>query len=321
MNRPNIVVVDGYCLNPGDLSWEQLKQLGCCTIHERTSAVELIDRLQDAELVLTNKVALNRQTISRLPRLKYIGVTATGYNIIDIDAARDRGIVVTNVPTYGTASVAQMVFAHVLNLTQRVADHAAAVRQGQWAKSSDWCFWNYPLLELSGMTMGIVGYGRIGQATAQLARAFGMHVIAHNRSPIRTIEPVRAVDLETLFRKSDVVSLHCPLSSDTRHLVSRERLALMKKTAILINTSRGPLVDESALADALNEGSLAGAGLDVMEVEPPTSTSPLYSAKNCFITPHIAWATTASRQRLLNLAIENVDQYLQGKPQNVVNAP
>jgi glycerate dehydrogenase len=320
MSNPKIVVVDGYCLNPGDLSWRRLEELGSCTIYERTPPNQLIERTAAAEILLTNKATLSRDTISALPQLKYIGVTATGYNIVDVEAAGERGVVVTNVPTYGTASVAQMVFAHILNLTQRVADHAASVRDGEWANSADWCFWNFPLLELDGLTMGIVGYGRIGRATAQLARAFGMQVIAYNRSPIDPSNPVRSVDLNTVFRESDVVSLHCPLTPETRHLISRERLALMKSTALLINTSRGPLVDEAALADALNHGTLAGAGLDVMEIEPPANRNPLYSAKNCYITPHIAWATQASRQRLLDTAIDNVAKYLQGTPQNVVNA-
>jgi glycerate dehydrogenase len=246
-------------------------------------------------------------------------VTATGYDVVDVEAARELGIVVTNVPTYGTASVAQMVFAHVLNLTQRVGDHARAVSEGRWASSPDWCFWDFPLIELTGMTMGIVGFGRIGRATSQLAQAFGMKVLAYNRSPIDVLAGVRVVDLETLFSESDVVSLHCPLTPETRRLVSRERLALMKPTALLINTSRGPLVDEAALADSLNAGRLAGAGVDVLECEPPADGNPLFTAKNCYITPHIAWATRASRQRLLDEAVENVAAFLRGTPRNVVN--
>jgi glycerate dehydrogenase len=312
--RPTIVVLDAYCLNPGDLSWERLEQLGDCVFHDRTSSAQILDRIRGADIVLTNKVMLTRDAMVGCPSLKYIGVTATGYNIVDIEAARDLGILVTNVPSYGTASVAQMVFAHLLNLTQHVADHAQAVRKGRWTASPDWCFWDYPLLELEGMTMGIVGFGRIGQATARLARAFGMQVLAHNRSEIEDAEGIRAADLETVFRESDVVSLHCPLTTDTQRLVNRERLALMKPTAFLINTSRGALVDEAALAEALNDGRLAGAGLDVLDAEPPSDRNPLYSAKNCYITPHIAWATHSSRQRLLEMAIDNVAAYLRNEP-------
>ncbi len=321
MNRTNvsIVVLDSFCLNPGDLSWEPLEELGECTIHERTPASQLRERVHDAEIVLTNKAPLSRDVLAGHPRLKYVGVTATGYNIVDVVAARELGIAVTNVPSYGTASVAQMVFAHILNLTQRVGDHAEAVRQGRWASSPDWCFWDFPLLELDGMTLGIIGYGRIGQAVAKLARAFGMQVLAHNRSPIEDAEGVRAVDLDMIFRESDILSLHCPLTDETKRLVNRQRLAAMKPTALLINTSRGPLVDERALADALNAGQMAGAGLDVLDDEPPAADNPLYSAKNCYITPHIAWATRASRQRLLDAAVENVAAYLRGTPQNVVN--
>ena len=320
MKNPSIVLLDAYCLNPGDLSWKGLEAIGDCTFYDRTAPEELAARIAEADVVLTNKVALRRDLLVQQKRLKYIGVTATGYNIVDVDAAREAGIVVTNVPTYGTMSVAQMVIAHLLNLTQRVGDHAEAVREGRWAASKDWCFWDFPLWELSAMTLGIVGYGRIGQATAQLARAFGMRVIAHNRSAIKQSEDVRAVDLETLLRESDVVSLHCPLTAETERLMNRERLALMKPTAFLINTSRGPLVDEAALAEALNAGRLAGAGLDVLDREPPGEDNPLYRAKNCYITPHIAWATRQARQRLLDSAVENVAEFLAGRPRNVVNA-
>jgi glycerate dehydrogenase len=319
LDTPSIVVLDGHCLNPGDLSWQGLEALGRCTVYERTSPEQLAERIREADVVLTNKVQLRSELLAKQKRLKYISVTATGYNIIDVDAARELGIVVTNVPTYGTMSVAQMVFAHLLNLTQRVGDHAAAVRAGRWASSADWCFWDFPLVELGGMTMGIVGFGRIGWATAQLAQAFGMQVIAHNRSAIAPSSKVRQFDLDSLFRDSDIVSLHCPLTPETTRLVNRERLAMMKPTAFLINTSRGALVDEAALADALNSGGLAGAGLDVLDAEPPAAGNPLFTAKNCYITPHIAWATRASRQRLLDLAVENVAAFLAGRPRNVVN--
>jgi glycerate dehydrogenase len=315
-----IVVLDAYCLNPGDLSWEPLEALGQCMVYDRTSPEQVVERIGSANIVLTNKVPLTRDLLAACRSLKYVGVTATGYNIVDVAAASELGIVVTNVPTYGTTSVAQMVFAHLLNLTQHVAGHARAVREGRWTTSTDWCFWDYPLVELDGLTMGIVGYGRIGQATAHLARAFGMHVLAHNRSPFAAEGGVRAAHLETVFRESDVVSLHCPLTTETARLVNGERLALMKPTAFLINTSRGALVDEQALADALNDGRLAGAGLDVLDVEPPRPGNPLFTAKNCFITPHIAWATHASRARLLEAAVENVGHYLKGAPRNVVNS-
>jgi glycerate dehydrogenase len=316
----SIVVLDAHCLNPGDLSWQGLEALGDCAFYERTPAEKLAERIRDADIALTNKVPFSRETLGGQTRLKYIGVTATGYNIVDVDAAREHGIVVTNVPTYGTMSVAQMVFAHLLNLTQRVGGHAEAVRQGRWASSPDFCFWDFPLLELGAMTMGIVGYGRIGRATAQIARTFGMPVFAHNRSAIAPAPGVRQVDLEVLFRESDVVSLHCPLTPETSQLVNRERLAWMKPTSFLINTSRGALVDETALADALNSERLAGAGLDVLDAEPPAAGNPLFTAKNCYITPHIGWATRESRQRLLDLAVENVAAFLAGEPRNVVNA-
>lgn len=317
---PSIVVLDGHTLNPGDLDWGRLVQLGKCAIYDRSNAAEIVERLADAEIVLSNKVSLTRKLMAGKPRLKYIGVTATGFNIVDVRAARELGIVVTNVPSYGTASVAQMVFAHLLNLTQRVADHARAVREGRWATATDWCFWNYPLLELEGLTMGIVGYGRIGQATAKLAQAFQMKVLAHSRGSIDAASGIRASSLESVFRDSDVISLHCPLTPETQRLVNRERLALMKPTAFLINTSRGALIDEEALAEALNSGRLAGAGLDVLDTEPPREGNPLYDAKNCYITPHIAWATRSSRQRLLDTAIDNVAAFLRGQPRNVVHA-
>jgi len=312
--------VDGYTLNPGDLDWRRLEQLGSCVIYDRSSSEEVVERIASADIVLVNKAPLSRESMAGKPRLKYIGVTATGYNIVDIEAAREFGIQVTNVPSYGTASVAQMVFAHLLNLTQHVASHAQAVRAGRWASSPDFCFWDYPLLELDGMTMGIVGFGRIGQATAKLAQAFQMKVLAHDRGSIDEGNGVRAASLETVFRESDAVSLHCPLTPQTEHLVDRSRLALMKPTAFLINTSRGALVDERALAEALNSGRLAGAGLDVLDTEPPWADNPLFNAKHCYITPHIAWATKSSRQRLLDMAIDNVAAFLRGQPQNVVNA-
>lgn len=318
---PNIVVLDGYTLNPGDLSWDDLKALGSCEIFDRTPAGELVPRAANAEIIVTNKFVLHREQILALPKLKYIGVTATGYNIIDVVAAKERGVVVTNVPAYGTRSVAQHTFALLLELTQHIGHHAQTVRDGRWARSPDWCYWDKPLVELDGLTMGIVGYGRIGQAVAKLAEAFGMKVITNVSSSGKKREgDVAAVDLDYLFRESDVVSLHCPLTPETKHLVSARRLAHMKPTALLLNTSRGPLVDEAALAEALNAGRIAGAGLDVLSTEPPPGDNPLIKAKNCFITPHIAWATHAARARLLKAAVDNVRAFLSGKPRNVVTA-
>lgn len=307
-----IVVLDGYTLNPGDLSWDPLRKLGACDIYDRSRPEEIIPRSASAEIVLTNKVLLNAAYMAAAPQLKYIGVTATGYNIVDVAAARERNIVVTNVPTYGTKSVAQMTFALLLELTQHVAHHAQTVREGRWSRSPDFCYWDYPLIELDGLTMGIIGYGRIGEAVGELARAFCMKVIAYSRKD-------SAQDLEKLFRESDVISLHCPLTPETSHLVNKERLGWMKPTAFLLNTSRGPLIDEPALAEALNQGRIAGAGLDVLAVEPPLADNPLFTAKNCFITPHIAWATRAARSRLMDAAVENVRAFLAGKPRNVVS--
>lgn len=316
-----IVVLDGYTLNPGDLSWGRLEALGTCRTYDRTLPEEVIARAKPADIVLVNKVELPGEIVSRLPKLKYVGVLATGYNIVDVEAARRRNIPVTNVPAYGTDSVAQMVFAHLLNLTQRVGRHAGTVRQGRWTGSQDFCYWDFPLVELAGLTMGIVGFGRIGRATARLATAFGMQVLAHDVIvPPDVPQTVETADLDRLFRRSDAVSLHCPLTPDTQNLVNADRLALMKRSAFLINTSRGPLVDEWALAEALNSGRIAGAGLDVLSTEPPPSDNPLLSAKNCFITPHIAWATKAARERLLETVVENVRAFLAGRPQNVVNS-
>jgi len=313
-----IVVIDGATLNPGDLSWAALEQLGKCAIYPRSSSDEIVPRCADAEIVLTNKAVISRKHIFGLPKLRYIGVTATGVNIVDTVAARERGIPVCNVPAYGTRSVAQMTLALLLELTQHVGHHAQTVREGRWTASPDFCYWDYPLIELDRLTLGIVGYGRIGQAVADLARAFGMRVIAANRSRPATAA-VELVTLDELFSQADVISLHCPLTPETKHLVNAERLAKMKPSAFLLNTSRGPLIDELALAEALNSDKIAGAGLDVLAVEPPPKTNPLLSAKNCLITPHIAWATRAARARLLDQSVANVDSFLRGHPINVVN--
>ncbi|HHY85686.1 MAG TPA: D-2-hydroxyacid dehydrogenase [Verrucomicrobia bacterium] len=314
------VVLDGYTLNPGDLSWDELKALGPCDIFDRTPPDEVLARAVDADAILTNKVVLSREIIQRLPRLKYIGVLATGTNVVDLEAARERNIPVTNVPGYATASVAQLTFALILELTFHVARHSDAVRSGDWTRSADFSFHLAPLVELSGLTLGLAGFGSIGRAVARIGAAFGMNVIATvRRPPAGDCSGARFVDLETLFRESDVLSLHCPLTPETHHLVNRERLALMKPGAILINTGRGPLIDEAALAEALNEGRLAGAGLDVLSTEPPDATNPLLRARNCVITPHIGWATRAARIRLMREVVENLRAFLNGNPRNVVN--
>ena len=316
----NIVVLDGYTLNPGDLSWKDLESQGPCTVYDRSAPEEVVPRAKDAEIILTNKTVLSSDTIKQLPKLKYIGVLATGYNIVDIETAHDNDIPVTNVPTYGTQSVAQIVFAHLLNLAHHAAHHAQTVKSGRWTSSPDFCYWDTPLIELAGLTMGIIGFGRIGRATAKLALAFGMNVIFYDTTkPSSTPEGCQLTGLDDIFRTSDIISLHCPLTSDTKKIINRERLESMKKTAFLINTSRGPLVDEQALADALNNETIAGAALDVLSEEPPRENNPLVTARNCYITPHIAWATLAARKRLLRVAVDNVASFLAGKPHNVVN--
>ena len=317
-----LVVLDGHTLNPGDLSWDGLLGLATCEIFDRTAPRDIVTRAAGAEILFTNKVPLRGDTLAALPALRYIGVSATGYDIVDIEQASQQNIVVTNVPSYGTNSVAQMVFALLLELCNNVGLHSAAVRDGLWASSPDWCFWQSPLIELSGKTMGIVGYGRIGQRVAEIALAFGMQVIAaSNRTPTNLPSGIRQGSVDEVFIGADVVSLHCPLQPSTRGLVDSRRIAQMKPTAMLINTSRGGLIVEEELAAALNSGRLAGAGLDVLTVEPPTASSPLIGARNCVITPHIAWATREARSRLLDTAITNIRSWLEGHPQNVVNRP
>lgn len=315
----NIHVLDGFTLNPGDLSWGEVKSLGACAIYDRTPPDQVLARAAGAEILLINKTLLTRDHIQKLPELKYIGVLATGTNVVDLAAARERNIPVTNVPAYGTKSVAQATFALLLELAHRTGHHAQTVRDGKWTHCGEWCYWDFPLVELDGLTMGIVGFGRIGRAVAELAHAFGMNVLAHSPSAKTGLAFVRFVDLETLFRQSDVVSLHCQLTPQTKNLVNAERLGWMKPSAFLLNTSRGALVDERALADTLNAGKIAGAGVDVLSVEPPPADNPLLRATNCIITPHNAWATRAARARLMGIAVENVRAYLAGKPQNVVN--
>lgn len=311
-----IIVTDGATLNPGDLSWEALGQFGDYEVYPQSTTPENLQRCLDAEIAITNKVIFDRSTIESLPKLKYIGVTATGYNNIDLQAASQRGIIVTNVPTYGTDSVAQMVFALLLELTQRVGYHSETVHEGRWSSSSNFCYWDYPLIELTGLTMGVVGCGRIGKAVAHLADAFGMDVLGYDTVSYDS-QYIKQVQLVDLFASSDVISLHCPLTAETQGMINSASLSLMKKTAFLINTSRGPLVNEQDLADALNEKRIAGAGVDVLSLEPPKSCNPLLSAENCIITPHIAWATHSARKRLLELTIENLQAFLAGKPQNI----
>ncbi len=315
-----IVVLDAYTSNPGDLSWEPLKALGPCELFDRTPPELVVPRARDAEIVLTNKAVLDARAIEALPNLRYIGVLATGYNIVDVEAARRRGIPVCNVPEYGTASVAQATFALLLELTNHVGHHAQTVRQGRWSASPDFCYWDTPLVELAGLVLGIVGLGRIGRAVARIAQAFGMEVQAFDCAvPAGAVAGVRMVPLDVLFGTSDVVTLHCPLTAENQGLVSAARLAQMKPGAMLLNTARGGLVVEADLARALEEGRLAGAGLDVLSVEPPPADHPLLRAPNCIITPHVAWATRAARARLIQAAADNVRAFLAGSPTNVVN--
>lgn len=315
-----IVVLDGYTLNPGDLTWDPLTKLGEVKVYDRTPADQVVERARGADVVFTNKSIMSAETLKALsPTLKFIGVLATGYNIVDVVAARKLNIIVSNIPTYGTFSVSQMVFALLLHITQNVGHHANAVKSGRWAKNKDWCFWDTPLTELEGKTMGIVGFGRIGQTTGRMALAFGMKVIAYDiyfkKSPVEGAEMVDSV--EEVFSRSDVVSLHCNLTDQNKEMVNSALLSKMKKSAIIINTSRGPLIQEKDLAEALNNGTIYAAGLDVLSVEPPTQ-NPLIGARNCFITPHIAWATKEARSRLMGIAADNLQKFIEGKPQNDV---
>ena len=316
-----IVELDGYAANPGDLSWDGLRELGELTVYDRTAPEDVLERAKGAQVILTNKVVITEELMDKLPDLRYIGVLATGYNVVDIPAARKHGIIVTNIPAYSTMSVAQMVIAHLLNITNQVALHSDAVKQGEWQRNKDFSFSLTPLIELDGKTLGIVGLGNTGTATARIAQSLGMRILAYSSKSADALKEMgieKADSYEQLFREADVLSLHCPLTEETHHLVNAERLKLMKPTAILINTGRGPLVDEGALADALNEGRIMAAGVDVLQEEPPRNGSPLINARNCYITPHIAWATKAARERLLNIAVANVKAFMEGKPQNAV---
>lgn len=316
-----ITVLDGYGLNPGDLSWEELKKLGDLTVYDRTAPSETIERSTGSEILITNKTIIDRGIIEKLPDLRYIGVLATGYNVVDITAAREKGITVTNIPSYSTASVAQMVFSLLLAITNGVEHFTADNRAGRWSRNADFCYWDSPLMELAGKTFGIVGFGNIGSKVAGIALALGMKVMAQTSKSQEELPTgiEKATGLEHLLKECDVMSLHCPLTESTKHIINATTLAMMKPSAILINTGRGPLVDENALAAALNSGALRGAGVDVLSCEPPSIDNPLLYARNCYTTPHIGWATTEARQRLMDIAVANVANFLNGTPTNVVN--
>ncbi|MFA6944797.1 MAG: D-2-hydroxyacid dehydrogenase [Pedobacter sp.] len=316
-----LVVLDGYTLNPGDLNWEGIKKFGDLEVHDRTPESLIVERCRGAEIIFTNKTPLRESVLSQLPDLKYIGVLATGYNVVDVDYAKTRGIAVANVPGYGTASVVQMTFALLLELCQHVQSHSDSVRQGDWATSPDFCYWNYPLIELEGKTIGIIGFGSIGQKVADIATAFGMNIIgfSRTRSDQSHRKNFKWAELNELLQESDVVTVHCPLFPETQGIINKDSLRLMKRSAFFLNTSRGPLMVDQDLADALNEGIIAGAGIDVLSVEPPSANNPLFKAKNCLITPHIAWATKEARSRLMGIAENNLSSFLNDKPVNIVN--
>jgi len=316
-----IVVIEGYSMNPGDLSWAGLEALGELTVYDRSRQDQIVERCKDAEMVFTNKEPLGRDIMAQLPGLKFIGVLATGYNCVDVAAAKGLGIVVSNVPGYGTNSVVQLTFALLLELTLHVQDHSYAVKNGDWSRSPDFCFWNYPLIELAGKTMGIIGFGDIGKKVADVASAFGMKIIANSRTRTDQTHRInfRWAPLEELLEQSDVVSLHFPLTPETTGLINKENLKRMKPSAFLLNTSRGPLVIDQDLADALNHDMIAGAGIDVLSKEPPLPGNPLFTAKNCIITPHIAWATKEARVRLMDIVVNNAKAYVSGAPVNVVS--
>lgn len=314
-----IVILDGYTLNPGDLSWEGIQQLGDCTVYDRTPPEKTVERAKGAEIVFTNKVAFDKETIAQLPKLKFIGVLATGTNVIDIDAAKKAGVTVTNIPAYSTSSVAQMVFSHILHFVQNISEHATSVKKGEWTESIDFSYHKTPQTELAEKTLGIIGFGQIGQAVAKIGLAFGMKIIFNNRSLKETGLDARQVELDTLLAESDFISINCPLTEDNKGFFNKSVLERMKPSAFLVNTGRGPLINENDVAEALNSGRIAGAGLDVLSTEPPQPGNPLLKAKNCSITPHIAWATFEARSRLMKIATENLSAFLKGKPQNVVS--
>lgn len=315
----NIVVLDGFTLNPGDLSWDSIEKQGNLSVYERTPTELILERAGQADAVFTNKVILDKATIEQLPQLKFIGVLATGFNVVDTVAAKNKGIVVCNIPAYSTQSVAQMVFSHILHFVQNISIHAKSVSKGEWSKSADFAYWLTPQTELAGKTLGIIGYGAIGQAVAKIALAFGMKVLFNNRSKKNTALETKQVTLETLLAESDFISINCPLTEENIGFINKLTIAQMKPTAFLVNTGRGPLINEQDLADALNAGQIAGAGLDVLSMEPASAENPLPQAKNCFITPHIAWATFEARNRLMKIASENLEAFISGEAINVVN--
>jgi glycerate dehydrogenase len=317
-----IVVLDGYTLNPGDLSWDGLKELGETSVYDRTpkEQAEIVARIGDAEAILTNKTPVTREILAACPSVRYIGVLATGYNVVDVEAARERGIPVCNIPSYGTAAVGQFAIAMLLEICHHIAHHSDAVHAGRWSSNPDWCFWDYPLIELEGKTMGVIGFGRIGQRTGEIARSLGMRVLAFDSYPNGAGRAIGSyVDLDTLLSESDVISLHCPLFPETKGMINASSIAKMKDGVILLNNSRGPLIVEQDLADALNSGKVYAAGLDVVSEEPITADNPLLTAKNCLITPHISWAPKESRQRLMDMAVENLRRWTMGTPVIVVN--
>ena len=312
---PKIVILDGYTTNPGDLSWGKLEAMGDLTVYDRTPVEKVADRIGHADIVFTNKTPITRAALDTCPNVRFIGVLATGYDIVDVSAAKDKGIPVCNIPTYGTTAVAQMAIALLLEICHHVAAHSEAVHKGDWSNNPDWCFWNYPLIELAGKTMGIIGYGRIGQCTGRIAKALSMKVIAYDSF----VQAEECVDLNTLLAEADVIALHCPLLPDTEGIINKDSIAKMKDGVIILNNARGPLIVEQDLADALNSGKVHAAGLDVVSTEPIKMDNPLLKAKNCFITPHISWAPRESRQRLMDIAVDNLAQFLAGNPANVVN--
>lgn len=316
-----IVILDGYTLNPGDLNWDELKKLGDVSIYDRTPVEKVVEHAKGAEILFTNKTQVSGDAINDLPDLKFIGVLATGYNIVNTEAAKAKSIIVANVPGYGTASVVQMTFALLLELCLHVQKHSDVVMEGKWAKSADWCFWDHPLVELAGKTIGIIGFGSIGQKVGDVATAFGMNIIGNSRNwKDQSHRPnFRWAEVPELLAESDVVSIHCPLFPETKGLINKESLQTMKRSAFLLNTSRGPIMVDQDLADALNNDVIAGAGIDVLSVEPPSKDNPLFTAKNCIITPHIAWATKEARSRLMDTTVSNLSAFLNGNPVNVVN--
>ena len=317
-----IGVLDGYTLNPGDISWEGMEAFGEVTVYDRTKAEEVVERIGDAEVVYTNKTPITKETMDACPGMKFIGVLATGYNIVDVAAAKEKGIPVSNIPTYGTAAVSQFAIALLLELCHHIGEHSDAVKAGEWTSNPDWCFWKYPLVELAGKNMGIIGFGRIGQDTGKIAQAHGMKVLAYDafKRPELESDTCKYVDLDTLLAQSDVISLHCPLFPDREGIINKDTIAKMKDGVMIINDPRGPLIVEQDLRDALDSGKVAGAALDVVSTEPIQMDNPLLGAKNVILTPHIAWAPKESRQRLMDIAVDNLKCYVDGKPQNVVNA-